>query len=546
MRHMSALPVRRVIALAAIATAALAVTVAPSGAATPTAPPGWVLAGSGPRQGTAWRGIVPGAGPAELYLPPPGPSDRYPLVYVDAERPAAAVATAIGLPGVADGLIWDGTTPPFGALVVDAPPSVIARTVQPWARRELPLAGRATLVAIGAARSRALQAVLAAHGSFGTVALIGNLPSAAAERADARLVQRTAPLLRRHRVRLFLASAHRGSRASVRRSRRFAAALSSLALPHATVIVADGHGKPLAGAGFRLALPYALTSPHVLQASSTASAIIPHGWVQILSGPAGGTVWQGRIPNTIVSGAHRASLVYLPPHVDPSRSYPVVYLLHGLRGSPYSFIGGLRLGVIADSLIARARIPAFIGVMPPAGRSIAFDGEWTGTWERYVIDDVLPWVHRHLPVDSTAADTSIAGFSAGGYGALDMGLRHPGLFGTLESLSGYFAAPHDGSLSGASASVLAAHDPTLLARSSAVALRRGHVRVYLAAGRKERITLAQTRSYASLLTDLAIEHRLASTAGGHVGRTWRVALSRALSYALTGRSRARAPLPPAH
>jgi enterochelin esterase-like enzyme len=541
-----ALRARRLCALAAIAAASLTVTVAPSSASALAAPPGWVLVGTGARQGTVWQGVVPRVGPAALYLPPPGASGRYPIVYVDGERPAAALATGIGLPDVADRLIWDGTTPPFATLVVDAPPSVIVGKVQPWASRALPLARRATLIGIGAARSRALRAALGAHGSFGTVALIGSPPSAAAERADALLVHREAALLRRHHVRLFLASARLGNRAAERRDRRFAASLSALALPHATATVAQDTGAPLAAVGFRLALPYALTSPHVQQASSTASEVIPHGWVQILSGPAGGTVWQGQIPNTVLSAAHRASLVYLPPHVDPSRSYPVVYLLHGLRGSPYSFIGGLRLAVIADRLIARGRIPAFVGVMPPAGRTIAFDGEWTGAWERYVIQDVLPWVHRHLPVGATVASASIAGFSAGAYGALDIGLRHPGLFGTLESLSGYFAAPHDGSLTGASASELATHDPTLLAQTSAVALRRNHVRVYLAAGRKERITLAQTRRYASLLTQLAIDHRLAPTAGGHVGRTWRAALSQALNYALTGRHRIRTSLPPAH
>jgi enterochelin esterase-like enzyme len=529
--------IRRIFVLAAVGAAWLAVSAAQSEASVPSPPPGWVLIGHGIRQGTMWQGVVPGAGTAELYLPPPGQSDHYPIVYVDGNRPAVKLVSDIGLPDVADELIWDGTAPPFATLVVDAPPSVILRTVEPWARRTLPLAPdqRATLVGIGSESSPALRAAVTSPGLVRTVAAIGSPPSSAVEGADAVLVHRAAPSLQRHHFRMFLVSDRRQSRAATGRSRQFAQVLSSLALRHATAIVPRETDGSLSRAGFRLALPYALTAVRVQQATASASSVLPRAWVQILSGPHGGTVWQGLIPNSVLPGARRDSLVYLPPNASRSHRYPIVYLLHGLRGSPYSFVGGLRLAAIADNLITGGRVPPFIAVMPPAGRTIAFDGEWTGAWEHYVTGDVVPWAHRHLPVRTTAAAASLAGFSAGGYGALDIGLRHPGLFGTLESWSGYFQAPHDGSLAGATASELAQHDPTLLTRDSASSLREGQVRVYLAAGEKERVTLAQTRRYAALLTKLSIDHRLVATAGGHVGWTWRVQLARALTYALNPR-----------
>ena len=132
--------------------------------------------------------------------------------------------------------------------------------------------------------------------------------------------------------------------------------------------------------------------------------------------------------------------MYLPPGVEPDLRYPGLYLLHGLRGSPYSFVGGLRLAAVADTLIHSRRVRPFIAVMPPAGQSPQFDGEWTGPWERFVVHDVLPWSERHLPLSGARRARALAGFSAGAYGAVDMGLRHPGLFGTLESWSGYFKA----------------------------------------------------------------------------------------------------------
>ena len=149
-------------------------------------------------------------------------------------------------------------------------------------------------------------------------------------------------------------------------------------------------------------------------------------------------MWQGVIPNPADPGHPRASLVYLPPGVRSTARYPALYLLHGLRGSPYSFVGGLRLAAVADGLIRTRQVPPFIAVMPPAGATAQFDGEWTGAWETYVAEDVVPWADRHLPLAAAPAERTLAGFSAGGYGSIDIGLRHPGLFGTLESWSGYF------------------------------------------------------------------------------------------------------------
>ncbi len=39
-----------------------------------------------------------------------------------------------------------------------------------------------------------------------------------------------------------------------------------------------------------------------------------------------------------------------------------------------------------------------------------------------------------------AALRVIAGFSMGGYGAMNMAMQNPGLFGTVVSISGYFTS----------------------------------------------------------------------------------------------------------
>ena len=47
-------------------------------------------------------------------------------------------------------------------------------------------------------------------------------------------------------------------------------------------------------------------------------------------GPAGGLVVRGVIPGS----TGRKSLIYLPPGYPAGAPYPVVYLLHGMPGSP--------------------------------------------------------------------------------------------------------------------------------------------------------------------------------------------------------------------
>ena len=535
---------RGAVAIVFCLAAALAEIVpVPGSAATPVAPPGWSELAAGPRHGTLWRGEVPGAGLAALYLPPHASAGgRYPMVYID-DPQARSAGRGLGLAGIGDRLIWDGSTPSFAALLLDAPPRVITDVVLPWAEQRLPFvsADAPTLVGVGGAAPATLQAALVRPDRVGTVAALASPGTAADEHADALLIRRAARDLRLDHLRTFVAQSQAQPAADRRRSRQLARDFGAGGLPYRSVTLRTTTARELARRALGLALPFALASSTTRAAASSAAGILPEAWTQILAGPAGGTVWEGRIRNTVVPGSNRDSLVYLPPGTDRARRYPVLYLLHGLRGSPYSFIGGLRLAAIADGLIAARRIRPFIAVMPPAGRTIAFDGEWTGPWERYVVDDVIPWTRAHLPVSVTAAGSSTAGFSAGGYGALDIGLRHPGLFRTLESWSGYYTAPHDGSLVDASAAKLAAHDPSTLVERHAARLRRAGTRILISLGRGERKVQAPARRFAALLGRLGIGHRLLRVRGRHDGKTWRRQLATALAYAVGPSRRPRLP-----
>lgn len=137
------------------------------------------------------------------------------------------------------------------------------------------------------------------------------------------------------------------------------------------------------------------------------------------------------------------------------------------------------------------------------------------------------------------AGRAIAGFSGGGYGAIDIALRHPRLFGVAEAWSGYFRAPHDGSLRGASPPTRAAHSPTGLVEREHVELRMLGLRLLVVAGLHEHVVLHATRVFGADLLRLRVPHRLLITQGRHDGRQWHAVIGPGLAYALAAGSAGR-------
>jgi dipeptidyl aminopeptidase/acylaminoacyl peptidase len=67
-------------------------------------------------------------------------------------------------------------------------------------------------------------------------------------------------------------------------------------------------------------------------AALVASAFLP-GFAPFAAGADGGQVWSGVFP-----GTERPGYVYLPPGFVSTSRYPVVYLLHGMPGSPSEYL----------------------------------------------------------------------------------------------------------------------------------------------------------------------------------------------------------------
>jgi esterase/lipase superfamily enzyme len=160
------------------------------------------------------------------------------------------------------------------------------------------------------------------------------------------------------------------------------------------------------------------------------------------------------------------------------------------------------------------------------------DDEWAGRGEAYVVRDVVPWAETHVTLGTHQADRAIAGLSAGAFGAVDIALRNPEIFGVAESWSGYFRPFRDGPFVHASAADLAAHNPTLLVRREAAGLRLRHVRFYLATGFNHGgISRSWTYEFARELNGLALPYRVWASRRPDGGRYLRLQLPAALEFA---------------
>ena len=131
-------------------------------------------------------------------------------------------------------------------------------------------------------------------------------------------------------------------------------------------------------------------------------------------------------------------LVYLPSSYGrTTRRYPVLYLLHGMDKRDSSFLD-IGLQGTLDRLIARRAIPPLIAVMIQGGpRRNYWRNHGPRRYESYVLE-VQELVDRMLPTVADRSGRAIAGYSMGGYGAMNIALGHPERFSVVESWLGVF------------------------------------------------------------------------------------------------------------
>jgi enterochelin esterase-like enzyme len=131
-------------------------------------------------------------------------------------------------------------------------------------------------------------------------------------------------------------------------------------------------------------------------------------------------------------GVSRKALVYTPPGYSKKEKYPVLYLLHGIGGDEKEWLNGGQPQVILDNLYAAGKLVPMVVVMPngramkddrPVGNIMDKDKvEAFATFEKDLLNDLIPYVQSKFSVYKDREHRAIAGLSMGGGQALNFGL----------------------------------------------------------------------------------------------------------------------------
>lgn len=138
--------------------------------------------------------------------------------------------------------------------------------------------------------------------------------------------------------------------------------------------------------------------------------------------------------------------IYLPPSYDrdEARRFPVAYVLTGFSGRGRMLLNDSTfspsLDDRLDGLIASGRCGEMIVVMPDCwtrfGGSQYLDSAATGRYATHLVDELVPWVDANLRTMPAREHRGVIGKSSGGFGALTLGMKRPGVFGAVASHSG--------------------------------------------------------------------------------------------------------------
>ena len=140
--------------------------------------------------------------------------------------------------------------------------------------------------------------------------------------------------------------------------------------------------------------------------------------------------------NLLGDPTEREVWIYVPPqYFESDDALPVTYFLPGFGETG---IPGVRLPEDLDEVFATTD-PMIVVVVPgltAAGGSFYVSSAANGDWETFITQDVVEYVDANFRTLPSAESRGLAGDSMGGFGALNLSMRHPEVFGAV-----YASAP---------------------------------------------------------------------------------------------------------
>jgi enterochelin esterase-like enzyme len=135
-------------------------------------------------------------------------------------------------------------------------------------------------------------------------------------------------------------------------------------------------------------------------------------------------------------------LVWTPPQYDEpqyrDKHFPVIMLLHGVPGSPLSWVEGLGMPGTIARLMASGQVKPAVVVMPvidPGGIDTDCSDTPTRKNATWLAKDVPELIHSQFRVLPEAKAWGLIGFSTGGLCSVKLAMQYPNLFATAAAMS---------------------------------------------------------------------------------------------------------------
>ncbi len=136
--------------------------------------------------------------------------------------------------------------------------------------------------------------------------------------------------------------------------------------------------------------------------------------------------------------------VYLPDHYElSSKTWPVVYLLHGLSDDYQSWVRKGNMQLVVDELMGTGEASEMVIVMPNAGGPDTRH-TWNGyfnmpgwSYEDFFFQEFIPFVEKKYHIIGDKAHRAVMGLSMGGGGSVVYCQRHPDMFSSCYAMSAW-------------------------------------------------------------------------------------------------------------
>ncbi len=230
--------------------------------------------------------------------------------------------------------------------------------------------------------------------------------------------------------------------------------------------------------------------------------------------------------------------VYVPEGYDEhkDRRYPVLYLLHGYPGNFRDWPANGDAAMVFNQLIVARDARPFLAVFPDGNGPKIADSQYVNAstaqqrMEDFIVTDIRTDAEHRYRTLSDPSGRAIGGNSSGGYGAVNLGLRHPEIYGSILAYGAYFDNWR-GQLNAVFGNNQSAKDAQSPARYFGQLTLPQNLCVFQAVGKYDWPSLVkENREFDQQLAATSVIHTLVLTGGTHNWNTWNKQLPAGIRY----------------